>query len=47
LNQLEPEVQIELYDIKLSIKAELQSTFEAAEAAPFPAASEAYQDVYA
>jgi TPP-dependent pyruvate/acetoin dehydrogenase alpha subunit len=47
LNQSEPEVQLEVDDIKSSVKAELQSTFEAAEAAPFPAASEAYQDVYA
>ena len=47
LKQSESEVQLEVDDIKLSIKAELQSTFEAAESAPFPAASEAYQNVYA
>ncbi len=47
LNQSEPEIQLKLNDIKSSIKAELQSTFEAAECAPFPDASEAYQDVYA
>ena len=47
LNQSEPEIQLKLNDIKSSIKAELQSTFEAAESAPFPDASEAYQDVYA
>jgi len=47
LNQSEPEVQLEVDEIKLSIKAELQSTFQIAEAAPFPAALEAYQDVYA
>ena len=47
LNQSKPEMQLEVDDIKSSVKAELQLTFEAAEAAPFPAASEAYQDVYA
>jgi TPP-dependent pyruvate/acetoin dehydrogenase alpha subunit len=47
LNQSEPDVQLEVDDIKSSVKAELQSTFEAAEAAPFPASSEAYQDIYA
>ena len=47
LNQSKPEVQLEINDIKSSVKKELQLSFEAAEAAPFPAASEAYQDVYA
>ena len=47
LSNSEPKVQIEVDDIKSSVKGELQATFEAAEAAPFPAASEAYQDVYA
>ena len=47
LSHSEPKVQIEVGDIKSSVKGELQATFEAAEAAPFPAASEAYQDVYA
>ena len=47
LNQSEPEIQLKLIDIKSSIKAELQSTFEKAESATFPDASEAYQDVYA
>lgn len=47
LSHSEPNVQIEVDDIKSSVKGELQATFESAEAAPFPAASEAYQDVYA
>jgi TPP-dependent pyruvate/acetoin dehydrogenase alpha subunit len=47
LSQFEPEVQIAVDGIKSAVKAELQATFGAAEAAPFPAASEAYQAVYA
>ena len=47
LSQSEPEVQLAANRIKSAVMAELQSTFEAAEAAPFPAAPEAYQDVYA
>ena len=47
LKQSEPHLQLALDDIKSEVKAELQASFETAEAAPFPAASEAYQDVYA
>ena len=47
LSQSEPEVQLAVNNIKSAIKTEVQATFETAEAAPFPAASEAYQDVYA
>ena len=47
LSQSESEVQLAVNNIKSAIKTEVQATFETAEAAPFPAASEAYQDVYA
>jgi TPP-dependent pyruvate/acetoin dehydrogenase alpha subunit len=47
LNQSETAVKLEVNDIKSAVKTELQATFESAEAAPFPATSEAYQDVYA
>jgi len=46
-HQSEPDVQLEVDDIKSPVKAALQSTFEAAEAALFPASSEKYQDIYA
>lgn len=47
LSQSEPNVQLAVTGIKSAVKTELQATFEAAEAAPFPAPSAAYQDVYA
>lgn len=46
-NQSTPEVQQVVSEIKLAVNRELELAFEAAESAPFPAASEAYQDVYA
>jgi TPP-dependent pyruvate/acetoin dehydrogenase alpha subunit len=47
LKQSEPEIQLKLIEIKSSIKAELQTSFEEAKSAPFPDASEAYKEVYA
>jgi TPP-dependent pyruvate/acetoin dehydrogenase alpha subunit len=47
LRESSQEIQLALSEINLAVKTELEATFEAVEAAPFPAASEAYQDVYA
>jgi TPP-dependent pyruvate/acetoin dehydrogenase alpha subunit len=47
LSESSQDIQLALSEIKLVVKKELEATFEAVEAAPFPDASEAYQDVYA
>ena len=47
LSRSEPGVQLAVDGIKSTVKAEIQGSFDAAEAAPFPAPSESYQDVYA
>jgi TPP-dependent pyruvate/acetoin dehydrogenase alpha subunit len=47
LGDLEPSVTTQLEEIKISISAEIASAFTAAEAAPFPAPSEAHEGVYA
>lgn len=47
LNNSEPWVLLALNEIRKCVEMEIQSSFEAAEEAPFPLTSEAYEDVYA
>jgi len=47
LNKSNSNLKLKVDEIKLAVNSELQTAFEAAEGAPFPEASEAYQDVYA
>lgn len=47
LRKSNSEIEQKVNDINLAVEKELISAFEAAEAAPFPLAAEAYQDVYA
>lgn len=47
LRQATPDTELTIFEIKAAIEAEIQVAFEAAESAPFPLASEAYQGVYA
>lgn len=47
LNDAEANNQQEMNDIKAAVASEIEVAFAAAEAAPFPDAREAYQDVYA
>lgn len=47
LSESSQEIQLAVSEINLAVKTELIATFEAVEVAPFPVASDAYQDVYA
>ena len=47
LNESNSNLKLKVDEIKWAVNSELQAAFEDAEGAPFPEASEAYQDVYA